>query len=115
LQEARKLNIELTKLREAGKYDEARPLAERVLEISEKALGKEHPDLILPLLNLARLCKEQGRYAEADPLFRRALEISEKAFGKEDPYTAATLHNLGTLYEAQGRYAEKITQIPPEA
>src|SRR5262245_21361878 len=42
LQEARKLNIELMKLRQAGKYDEARPLAERVLEISEKALGKEH-------------------------------------------------------------------------
>src|SRR5262245_52950900 len=50
LQEARKLNIEMTKLREASRYDEARPLAERVLGISEKALGKEHPDLILPLL-----------------------------------------------------------------
>jgi len=106
LQEARKLNIELTKLHEAGKYDEARPLAERVLEIREKALGKEHPDSILPLLNLARLCKEQGRYAEAEPLFNRALEISEKAHGREHPYTAATLDNLGKLYDAQGRYAE---------
>jgi len=43
LQEARKLSAEVVRLYRAGKYDEARPLAERALEIREKALGPEHP------------------------------------------------------------------------
>jgi tetratricopeptide (TPR) repeat protein len=104
LQEARKLSIESMKLREAGKYDEARPLAERVLEIIEKALGKEDPDLILPLINLARIRTAQGHYAEAEPLYKRALSLSEKTLGKDHPDTARSLNNLATLYRQQGRY-----------
>ncbi|HEY7544128.1 MAG TPA: tetratricopeptide repeat protein, partial [Blastocatellia bacterium] len=45
LQEASRLLGESLRLSRAGNYNEARPLAERALEIREKSLGPEHPDV----------------------------------------------------------------------
>lgn len=44
-----------------GKYREAEPLCKRALEIREKVLGKEHPDVAKQLNNLALLCQNQVR------------------------------------------------------
>ena len=38
--------------------------------------GKDHPDTLTCLNNLAVLLKAQGRLAEAEPLYREALEKS---------------------------------------
>jgi len=93
-------------LRERARYAEAEPLYRRALEIVEKALGPEHPDVAASLNNLALLYHRQGRYAEAEPLYRRALEIREKVLGPEHPGVATSLNNLAALYYSQGRYAE---------
>lgn len=42
-----------------GKYREAEPLCKRALEIREKVLGKDHPDVAKQLNNLALLCQNQ--------------------------------------------------------
>lgn len=42
-----------------GKYKEAEPLCRRALEIREKVLGKDHPDVAKQLNNLALLCQNQ--------------------------------------------------------
>ena len=47
-----------------GKYKEAEPLCKRALEIREKVLGKDHPDVAKQLNNLALLCQNQGKYEE---------------------------------------------------
>ena len=44
-----------------GKYREAEPLCKRALEIREKVLGKDHPDVAKQLNNLALLCQNQVR------------------------------------------------------
>ncbi len=62
-----------------GRYAEAELLYKRALEIREKALGPDHPDVANSLNNLASLYDEQGRYGEAEPLLKRALTILEKA------------------------------------
>ena len=49
LAEALRLNAQVELLYRAGRYDEAVPLAERVLKIREKALGAEHPDVATSL------------------------------------------------------------------
>jgi tetratricopeptide (TPR) repeat protein len=92
LQEARKLHTESERLGRAGKYEEARPLAERALEIREKALGPEHPDVARSLNNLANLYRDKGDYARAETIYQRALAIREKAFGLENPEVAASLN-----------------------
>ncbi|MBA3355056.1 MAG: tetratricopeptide repeat protein [Pyrinomonadaceae bacterium] len=72
LQGARKLSIEFLKMYRAGKYDEARPLAEQVLEIREKALGLEHPcrnffqQSCSDLHGQGRLCQSRGGISARD-------------------------------------------------
>ena len=66
-------------------------------------LGKEHPDTLVSVNNLALLYEAQGRYGEAEPLYRRALEAYERVLGKEHPDTLISVNNLAGLYQAQGR------------
>src|SRR5262245_18909927 len=106
LQEARNLHTESQRLSRAGKYDESRPAAERALELREKALGPESPDVAASLNNLANLYSDKGDYAKAEPLYQRALDIREKAIGSEHPNVAAFLNNLANLYRLKGDYAK---------
>jgi tetratricopeptide (TPR) repeat protein len=79
------------------------PAPTRSLEIREKALGPEHPNLATSLNNLAVLYRAQGKYAEAEPLYKRSLAIMEKALGPDHPNVALILNNLAVLYRAQGK------------
>ena len=87
-------------------YAEAEPLLLRALEARERVLGKEHPDTLTSVNNLAELRRDQGRYAEAETLFKRFLEAADRVFGPEHPLTFTVLHNLGHLYQNWSRYAE---------
>jgi CHAT domain-containing protein/tetratricopeptide (TPR) repeat protein len=106
LHEASKLRGESLRLYRARKYDEARPFAERALEIRERVLGPEHREVALVLLNLASLFYSKGDYISAEPLYQRALTIAEKALGPEDPYFTIYLENLANLYIATERFAQ---------
>src|SRR3989339_661059 len=107
LDEAKQLNQKASELYKAGKYNEAIPYAKQVLEIYEKILGKDHPNVATSLNNLAGLYKVIGRYSEAEPLYKRSLEIREKALGREHPSVAQSLDNLAGLYAfIGGRYAD---------
>jgi len=64
-------------------------------------LGKEHPDTLASVHNLAALYQAQGRYSEAEPLYKRALEAYERVLGKGHPDTLASVNNLAALYYAQ--------------
>src|SRR4029077_3554724 len=96
--EADKLDRRVQELYKAGKYSDAVPIASKVLELREKALGPEHPDTAQILNTLAVLYDDMGDYANAEPIFQRALKIREKALGPEHPDTATSLGNLAVLY-----------------
>jgi tetratricopeptide (TPR) repeat protein len=100
------LNTQVAELYQAGKFNEAIPIAQEAVELSEKATGPDRPDTALALTNLARLYKSLGDYAKAEPLFQRALKIDEKALGPDHPDTATALNNLGELYRSIGDYAK---------
>lgn len=104
--EARKLNTEVVRLFNAGKYADAAPMAERVLAIYEKRLGPEHLDVGDALHNLADTYIQLGRYGEAEPLAKRSLAIREKALGHGHTNVGPSLYLLGRLYRLQGRYSE---------
>ena len=53
-------------------------MCKRALNIREKVLGPNHPDVAKQLNNLALLCQNQGRYAEVEEYYERALEIYRK-------------------------------------
>ncbi|WP_246356802.1 CHAT domain-containing tetratricopeptide repeat protein [Pyxidicoccus fallax] len=104
LLEARSALAEAAKLQQAGRATDAIAWHERALAIQETTLGKDHPDLVPSLNNLARLNQAQGDYAKAGPLFERALTLLEAAHGGEHPAVARALSNLAALYHDQGLY-----------
>src|SRR5262245_56063571 len=106
LQQARKLYKKAIDLRNAGKYDEALPYFESALEIRERRLGPDHPDVCQAINGLAALHYYKGEYSKAEPLYQRALAVWEESLGPEHPSVAHTLNNLAALYSAQGYYVK---------
>jgi CHAT domain-containing protein/Tfp pilus assembly protein PilF len=100
------LKEQVTELYQAGKFQEANPIAQKFLELSEKALGPDHPATASALNILGLLYNSMGDYAKAEPLFQRALKIDEKALGPDQPNTAQCLINLAELYHNLGNYAK---------
>ena len=97
LDEAQKLNDKVVALYGQGKFQEAVPLAEKVLEIRKKVLGELHPAYADSLNNLAGLYDSQGDYARAEPLYKQALQIRKKVLGELHPAYANSLNNLAGL------------------
>jgi CHAT domain-containing protein/Tfp pilus assembly protein PilF len=106
LHDARMQFEDALKLQRAGKYDEALRLAERALEIRERLLGTEHPDVATGIDGLAGVYFDRGEYVKAEPLYLRALAIREKALGNDHPATAESLNNLAAVYTLQGKYGQ---------
>jgi tetratricopeptide (TPR) repeat protein len=106
LQEARRLSDEYLKLQQAGKYDESLLSAAHALEIREKILGPDHPDVAAALDGMGLIYRYKGDYAKAEPLYKRALAIREKALGPEHPETARSLNNLANICQDKGDYAD---------
>ncbi|MBE9107890.1 tetratricopeptide repeat protein [Nodosilinea sp. LEGE 07298] len=105
LAEADALNQQIVELYQQGRYAEAIPLAEQVLQLLETALGKTHPAVAASLNNLAFFYKAQGNYSAAAPFYERSLSIFETALGESHPFVADSLNNLAELYRAQGNYS----------
>src|SRR5258708_22534489 len=75
--ESEHLRKTIVDLYEHGKYDEALPLAKRVLEL-ERGLGPERPEFAVALANLAELYFALKKDGEAENLFQQAAAIYEK-------------------------------------
>jgi tetratricopeptide (TPR) repeat protein len=88
--------------RALGAYAAARPLYERALAVSEKALGPQHSNTGIYLSRLGGLLDDQGDLEAARLCYERALTIHEEALGADHPHTATTLCNLSWLLGEQG-------------
>jgi hypothetical protein len=64
--------------RRRPRFAEKRTLYRRALEGSERVLGKEDPQTLTCLNNLAGCMRALGDAAGALPLYRRALESRER-------------------------------------
>jgi tetratricopeptide (TPR) repeat protein len=106
LQEARNLYRKADVLHDAGKYDEALSSFLRALEIRERVLALDHPDIATTINRLAACYFSKGEYSKAEPLYLRALAIREKALGPEHPDVAGSLSNLGLLHYNMGDYTK---------
>ena len=78
-------NAAIARLYNEGKQADALTLALQTVERAEKDLGREHPDTLTSVNNLAVLYSDQGRYAQAGRKthsIKRALEAKERVLGK---------------------------------
>lgn len=86
-------------------FAKATPLFKRALAIREK-LGRDYPDVVDSLSNLAENYVYQDKFADAEPLFERILAISEKTNTRDDTRLIIPLNNMGLMYLKQKRYAD---------
>ncbi|KAI7759632.1 hypothetical protein LZL87_014155 [Fusarium oxysporum] len=89
-----------------GEYNTAEEVVRMSVEAREKVLGKEHPDTLSSMNNLALALQGQGKYEEAEKRHREILEVSNKIFGKEDPSTLTSMNNMALALQGQGKYKE---------
>ena len=106
LKKAETLDRTASNLSKQGRFSEAIPVAEEALVIREKALGREHLDVVASLISLADLYKSLRNYTRAECLYKRSLAITDKTLGPDHPFMSISLYNLAELYHSIGNYSE---------
>ena len=100
-----------------GEFVEARDVLKRSLEIREKALGPDHPDVAWSLNYIGEVLNAQADLEGAMKYHKGALKIREKALGPDHPDVAWSLNNIGVVLRKQGdpkgarEYHEKALKI----
>ncbi|HVQ40220.1 MAG TPA: tetratricopeptide repeat protein [Pyrinomonadaceae bacterium] len=104
-----KLELEVVKLYQEGKFEEAIPLAKQVVKIREQQLAANDPLLADSLGNLAMLYLARKKFDDAESLLLRALTIYEQTPGSNPLVLSKTLDSLGhvRLFKTDIREAEK--------
>ena len=112
LAEADSLSLEVLKLYQAGKFDEAITPAKRAIKLREKALGANHLRVADALTNLAEIYLVKYKDEDAEPLFKRALAIYEKNPESNGLVVGKILDHLASLRQAKGEFdkAEEFIQ-----
>jgi len=98
LKEADDLSVSVVKLFKQRKFDEAIPLAKRALEIRERFLPPNDPQILTALGNVGDLYNAKGDYNAAKKNFERLLPMQEQQFGATNVKLAPTLDRLAVLY-----------------
>jgi CHAT domain-containing protein/Tfp pilus assembly protein PilF len=105
LQAARVLDVLVEALTRSGglaNHPDARTLGERAVEIKERHLGADHPEVADSLLNIGIVLTELGELPQAMPYLERALAIREKVLSPTNPEVAIVLDNLAVVLIAMG-------------
>jgi CHAT domain-containing protein/tetratricopeptide (TPR) repeat protein len=106
LAEADKLNVEVSRLVEDGKYAEAIPIAQQILALREKMAAQDHPDVAKARYSLTLLYRLERRFPEAESLLKRAIAVFEKNPQADPLDLNLTLFMLAELYMEQRSYAQ---------
>ena len=95
--EADKLSAQVLELYRGGKFDEALPLAKRVLAIRETATGVDSEPVAVALSNIAAIYAARQDYDQAESFYSRALAVYKKSKGAEDLSVAAITDRLAVV------------------
>lgn len=94
------------------KTEEAEQMHRQALELKEKVLGPEDPEVLASLHDLAVTLdhgaffkNNQEKNKEAEKILRRVLCSRERALGAAHPNTLMTLHDLAFVLQCQGKNA----------
>ncbi|MEO8578757.1 MAG: tetratricopeptide repeat protein [Gemmatimonadales bacterium] len=88
---------------ETGNDADAEELFRKALEIGDRVLGAEDPQLNFLLNDLTRLYLRQSAFASAEPLLLRLLEM-KRSKGDDHPEVATVLASLANVRQALGHH-----------
>ncbi len=96
---------------DAGRFEEALPAAEQVVQLSEKQYGPDQMELVIPLTNLGATQLRLEIYFDCESTFKRAIEIVESREGGYSQDMIRPLMGLGATYAGASQHIEAAEQF----
>ncbi|CAF1270293.1 unnamed protein product [Rotaria magnacalcarata] len=92
-----------------GKYPEAVKFYEKDLEISEKTLSADDPQLAARYNNIGQVYNNMGEYSKALEYYEKANKIWEISLPPTHPDLATSYNNIGRVYHNMGEYSKALS------
>lgn len=89
-------------------YEKSLAWIKRLVDYNERALGCDHPETILSVIDLTVACIKFGDYKKARDYGEKAYDVSCKAFGANDSRTLVCIDNLASAYNMLGDYKNAL-------
>ncbi len=87
-----------------GDLAEALSVFQTALDLDERTLGGDHPNIAVHLNNIGSVLSARGEFDEARDVLERALEIDMGVFGDNHTTVATDLNTLGGILFDMGYY-----------
>ncbi|CAF4748562.1 unnamed protein product, partial [Rotaria sp. Silwood2] len=92
-----------------GDYPSALLYYQKTLEIQQKFLPHNHPELITTYNNIGSINDTMGNYSIALSYYQMALEIQKTFFPADHPSLAITYNNIGAVHNSMGNYPAALS------
>ena len=101
--------LEVNRLAEAGRHDEARQLAPQLIRLTEQEFGAESAEAAEAYMRAARAERDASDYQQAEQHYLRAVDIVRAVEGTYSSRAIEPLLGLGDNYQLAGEYLNAIT------
>ncbi|CAF1399380.1 unnamed protein product [Adineta steineri] len=95
--------------RNQGNYEKAIWYYEQRLEIQQKILPSNHPDLAISYNNIGNVYHKMGEYSKELLFYEKALEIQQKTLPANHPHLAQSYNNIGNVYHEMGQHSKELS------
>ncbi|CAF3820338.1 unnamed protein product [Rotaria sordida] len=92
-----------------GEYNMAVEFYEKALDIYEKTLPPNHPDLAASYNNIGLVYDKMGEYSKTLSSYERSLEIRKIALPPNHSDLAASYLNIGSVHYSMGEYSKALS------
>jgi tetratricopeptide (TPR) repeat protein len=92
-----------------GEYTETITFYEKSIEIMQKTLPANHPDLTSAYNNIGLVYDDMGEYSKALSYYEKTLEISQKTLPANHPSLATSYNNIGVVYCQMSEYSKALS------
>ena len=91
-----------------GEYEEAVKYYTKSIEIDQRTLDKNHPDLSASYNNIASVYNRMGEYSKALEYYEKSIEITKISLPKNHPNLATSYNNIALVYNDMGDYSKAL-------
>jgi tetratricopeptide (TPR) repeat protein len=91
-----------------GDYQNTLSFYEKSLEIYQKTLPPNHPDLATSYNKIGGVYEKMGEYSKALSFYEKSLEIRQKTLPPNHPLLATSYNNIGLVYSSMGEYSKAL-------
>jgi tetratricopeptide (TPR) repeat protein len=98
-----------------GRYDDASIYMQEAIDIRQKYLPPDHPDLMDAEYNYASVLDRKHHEIDAEPIYRRLLALYQRILGPNNIDTLMAQYGVAQNLLRQKRYAEAAETARPAA